>query len=57
MYGLALNHDAGWWAGNRVATASDDCHVAVLSMEAGKPQLEAKRKAYASLPLPQAALQ
>jgi hypothetical protein len=48
----------GGWAGNRLATASDDCHVAVLSMAAGKPELEATRKVYAS-PLvahPQAAL-
>ena len=47
----------GGWAGNRLATASDDCHVAVLSMAAGKPELEATRKVYASplVALPQAA--
>ena len=41
-----------------MATASDDCHVAVLSMAAGKPELEATRKVYASplVALPQAAL-
>jgi len=31
-------------SGNRVATASDDCNVAIVSMAAGKPVLEAKRK-------------
>jgi len=32
--------------GKRVATASDDCHVAIVSMAAGKPVLEAKRKTH-----------